>query len=244
MFAEHLGFSLCSVYPLLFPHQIGWAFLPDPATQFENRFHLSVLHPGLRKPGPRIHIGSGASWALISLCSPRQLQLPSPTSPTSQPHQQPALRFVTEEIYVTCLALHLCVSPGLWGDLRHLLSTGGWVLQPWRDLLPARWVLPLLVVSLLHLLLRPWTPPAPRTRSSLCSVALPKTTKNGGRESISTSRKWSWPVVVLVVVLFLLIDGIPFSPGFSFPPPVRGVATTFEILTKEKEKGFLDLRLL
>ena len=111
MFAEHLGFSLCSVYPLLFPHQIGWALLPDPATQFENRFHLSVLHPGLRKPGPRIHIGSGASWALISLCSPRQLQLPSPTSPTSQPHQQPALRFVTEEIYVTCLALHLCGSP-------------------------------------------------------------------------------------------------------------------------------------
>ena len=55
VFAEHLGFSLCSVYPLLFPHQIGWALLPDPATQLENRFHLSVLHPGLRKPGPRIH---------------------------------------------------------------------------------------------------------------------------------------------------------------------------------------------
>ena len=107
-----LVFSLCSVYPLLFPHQIGWALLPDPATQLENRFHLSVLHPGLRKPGSRIHIGSGASWALKSLCSPRQLQLPSPTSPTSQLHQQSALRLVTEEIYVTCLALHLCGSPG------------------------------------------------------------------------------------------------------------------------------------
>ena len=30
--------------------------------------------------------------------------------------------------------------------------------------------------------------PAPRTRSSPCSVALPKTTKNGGRESISTKK--------------------------------------------------------
>ena len=44
VYAVHLGFSLSSMYPLLFPHQIGWALLPDPATQLEeNLFPLECL---------------------------------------------------------------------------------------------------------------------------------------------------------------------------------------------------------